>query len=162
MRHAQAAPGPIRALAIAMIEPAFQALLMASARGAETAGAPFAPTREAAVGVAAITGGAEEEGLPAQAARPHQEDGHGPAGPERSGGQWTSAEECATTWLGRPCPRGVGAPEGLEGSAPGPHPSPSGVAAAYLKIHRPSTLSGSVFGFIHFWMIDNKQASQAL
>src|SRR5512139_611662 len=116
-----------------MVEPALGALLVPSARGAETAGAPFPPTGQTAIDVATIAGRTEEEGLPAQAASPHQEDGHGPAGPERSGGQWTNARECATRGASRPRPRGVGVPEGLEGSAPGPHPSPSGAVAAYLK-----------------------------
>jgi hypothetical protein len=150
MRHAGSTPSPIGPLAIAVIEPAFRALLVPLPGGAETAGAAFAAARETAVDVAAITGGTEEEGLPAQAARPHQEDLHGPAGPEGSGGQWTSARECATTRSSRSRPRGVGAPEGLEGRAPGPHPFPSGVAAAYPKIHPPSTLSGSVSGFLLF------------
>ncbi len=133
MRHARATAQAISALPIAMVEAAFGALLMPAAGRAETAGAPFLPTRETAIGVAAITRGAQVEGLPAQAARRHQEDGHGPAGPERSGGQWTKPRGCATTPASRPRPRGVGVPEGLEGSAPGPHPSPSGVAAAYPK-----------------------------
>lgn len=155
MRHAGSAPNPIGPLAIAMVEPAFRALLVPLARGAETASAAFPPTREAAIDVAAIAGGTEEEGLPAQAARPHQEDRHSPAGPEGFGGQWTSARECATTGSSRSRPRGVGAPEGLEGRAPGPHPSPSGVAAAYLKIPPPSTLSGNVSGFLLFQMTAN-------
>ena len=86
MRHAQSAPRPIGPLAIAVIEPAFRALLVPLPGGANTPGPPFAATRRAAVDVAAIAGMAEEEGLPAQAARPHQEDLHGPAGPEIAGG----------------------------------------------------------------------------
>ena len=134
MRHAGATAGAIGALPIAVVEAALGALLVPSARGAERASAAFPPTRETAIGVAAITREAQEEGLLTKAARPHQEDGHGPAGPERSGGQWTNTRGCATTPASRPRPRGVGVPEGLEGSAPGPHPSPSGVAVAYLKI----------------------------
>ncbi len=160
MRHAQSAPGPVGPLTIAMVEAPLGALLVAPAGGAETAGAAFPPTREAAIDVAAITGVAEEEGLPAQAARPHQEDLHGPAGPETSGGQWTSAEECATTWLSRPCPRGVGAPEGPEVATLGPHPSTSGVAAAYPKPDPPSTLSGGVSGFLRYWVSDNRRRGQ--
>ena len=156
MRHAGATPGAVGPLPIPMIEPALETLLMALAGGAETLGAPFAATRGATVDVAAIAGMAEEEGLPAEAARPHQEDLHGPAGPEGSGGQWTSARECATTGSSRSRPRGVGAPEGLEGRAPGPHPSPSGVAAAYPKMPPPSTLSGSVSGFLRYWVSDNR------
>lgn len=155
MRHAGSAPGSVGALAIAMVEAPLGALLVAPTRGAETAGPPCPPTREAAVHVAAITRGTEEEGLPAEAAGPHQEDLHGPAGPEMSGGQWTRTRECATTLSSRPYPRGVGAPEGLEGRAPGPHPSPSGVAAAYPKTDLPSTLSGRMSGFIRFQMSDN-------
>ena len=81
MRHAGSAPGPIDPLAIAMVEAPLGALLVALAGGANTPGAPFAATRRAAIDVAAITGETEEEGLPAEAARPHQEDRHGPAGP---------------------------------------------------------------------------------
>ena len=81
MRHAGSAPGPIGPLAIAMVEAPLGALLVALAGGANTPGAPFAATRRAAIDVAAITGETEEEGLPAEAARPHQEDRHGPAGP---------------------------------------------------------------------------------
>ena len=150
MRHAPAAPRPIGPLAIPVIEAPLGALLVAPAGGAERPGAAFPPTREAAIDVAAITGGAEKEGLPAEAARPHQEDLHGPAGPERSGGQWTRTRECATTGVSRSRPRGVGAPEGLEGRAPGPHPLPSGVVAAYPKTHPPSTLSGRASGFLLF------------
>jgi hypothetical protein len=150
MRHAGPAPNPIGPLAIAVIEAPLGALLVPLPGGAQTAGAPFAATREAAIDVAAITGGTEKEGLPAEAARPHQEDLHGPAGPEGFGGQWTSARGCATTGRSRSRPRGVGAPEGLEGRAPGPHPLPSGVAAAYPKLSSPSTLSGSGFGFLPF------------
>jgi len=137
MRHAGATAQAIGALPIAMVQPALGALLVPSPRRAEAAGPAGPPTREAAIGVAAIAGGTQEEGLPAPPARPHEEGRHGPAGPERSGGQWTSTRECATREASRPRPRGVGVPGGLEGSAPGPHPFPSGVAAAYLKITMP-------------------------
>ena len=134
MRHAGATAGAVGALPIAVVEAALGALLVSPPRRAETPSPAFPPTRETAIDMAAITRGTQEEGLPTKAAGPHQEDGHGPAGPERSGGQWTNTRGCATTPASRPRPRGVGVPEGLEGSAPGPHPSPSGVAVAYLKI----------------------------
>jgi hypothetical protein len=140
MRHARAAPDPVGPLAVAVVEAAFGALLVPPPGGAETPGSAFPAARGAAVGVAAITRVAEEEGLPAEAAGPHQEDLHGPAGPEMSGGQWTSAREYATTVSSRPYPRGVGAPEGPEVQALGPHPSTSGVATAYPKTPSPSTL----------------------
>ena len=97
MRHAHAAPGAVGSLAIAMVEAAFEALLVLPAGGAQGPGAAFPPTREAAVHVPPIASRAEEEGLPAQAARPHEEDRHGPAGPAGSGGLWTGTGECATT-----------------------------------------------------------------
>jgi len=114
MRHAHRAPRSVGPLAIAVVEPAFGALLMAPARGAETASAPFLAARRTAVGVPTITRTAEEERPPAEPAGPHPEDLHGPAGPEMSGGQWTTAQRCARTSPSRPRPRGVGAPEGPE------------------------------------------------
>lgn len=90
--------------------------------------------------MAPITRGAEEERLPAEAAGPHSKDVHSPAGPEMSGGQWTRESECATRSPSRPRPRGVGAPEGPEVQALGPHPSTSGVTAGYPKTPPPSTL----------------------
>ncbi len=134
MRHAGVTAEAIGALPVTMIEAAFGALLVAPAGRTETAGAAFPSTRETAVDVATITGGTEEEGLPAPSARPHEQDRHGPAGPERAGGLWTRTRECATREASRPRPRGVGVPEGLEGSAPGPHPFLSGAAGASLKI----------------------------
>jgi hypothetical protein len=86
MRHARLTPGPVGPLPIPVIEAALAALLVPLAGRAETADAAFPATREAAVGVAPITRGTEEEGLPTEAAGPHQEDLHGPAGPENSGG----------------------------------------------------------------------------
>jgi hypothetical protein len=85
MRHTGAAPGAVGPLAVAVIEAALRALLVPLAGGAETPGAALPATRQAAVDVAAIARGTEEEGLPAQAAGPHQEDLHGPTGPEMSG-----------------------------------------------------------------------------
>ena len=114
MRHAGLAARPVGPLPIAVIEAPFGALLVPAASRAETPGPAFPPTREATVGMAPITRGTEEEGLPAPPAGPHPEDLHGPAGPEMSGGQWTSVRECATTRSSRPRPRGVGAPEGPE------------------------------------------------
>jgi len=49
MRHARRAPRPVGPLAIAVIEAALGALLVAPAGGTETAGAPFPATRRAAV-----------------------------------------------------------------------------------------------------------------
>ena len=71
MRHAGATAQAVGALPIAMVEAALGALLVPSARGAETAGAPFPPTGQTAIDVATIAGRTEEEGLPAQAAGPH-------------------------------------------------------------------------------------------
>ena len=139
-----------------MVEAPLGALLVAPAGRAETARPAFPATREAAVGVAPITRRAEKEGLPAEAAGPHQEDRHGPAGPEGSGGQWTSAWECATRGSSRPRPRGVGVPEGPEVAALDPHPSPSGVAGAYPKTGPPSTLSGSTSGLLRFQVSDDR------
>jgi len=155
MRHAGLTPGPVSPLAIAMVEAPLGALLVAPAGRAETPGPAFPATREATVSVAPIARWTEKEGMPAEAAGPHQEDRHGPAGPERSGGQWTRARECATTGSSRPRPRGVGVPEGPEVAALGPHPSPSGVAGAYPKTDPPSILSGRMSGFFRFQVSDN-------
>ena len=105
MRHAGATAQAIRALPIAMIEAALGALLMPSARGAKTAGAAFQPTRETTVDVTAIAGGTQEEGLPAQEAGPHQEDRHGPAGPEgfqQLRTAFLSGDNTASAWQKRP------------------------------------------------------------
>lgn len=114
MRHARPATGALGPLPVAVIEAPLGALLMPPTRGTEPPGPTLAATRSAAVGVPAITGLAEEEGPPAEPAGPHPEDLHGPAGPEMSGGQWTSVRECATSQSGWPRPRGVGVPEGPE------------------------------------------------
>ncbi len=87
MRHASATPGPVGPLPIAVIEAAFRTLLVATPSRAETAGATFPATREATVHVAPITRWTEEEGPPTESASPHQEDLHGPVGPERVGRQ---------------------------------------------------------------------------
>jgi hypothetical protein len=86
MRHARLTAGPVGALPVPVIVAPLRALLVPPAGGAETAGASFPATRGATVGVPTITRGTEEEGLPAPPAGPHQEDLHGPAGPEIAGG----------------------------------------------------------------------------
>ena len=86
MRHADSAAGPVGTLAIAVIEPALRTLLMASPGGANGAGAPRAPTREATVGMPPIAGRTEDERLPAPPTGPAPEALHGPAGPEGSSG----------------------------------------------------------------------------
>jgi hypothetical protein len=94
MRHAGATTGAVGPLVIAVVEAPFGALLMAVPGGAKTAGAACMPTREAAVGVAPITGTTEDEGLSAPLAGPQAEDLHDPVGPEMVGRQWTSSREC--------------------------------------------------------------------
>jgi len=123
MRHAGAAPSPVGPLPIAVIEAPLGALLMATPGGAETPRAPGAPTRQAAVGVAPITGATEDKGLPAPPAGPQAEDLHGPVGPEMAGRLWTSPRECATTRVSRPRLPWGGCARGPGGSSSGPSPS---------------------------------------
>jgi len=131
MRHAPLAAGPVGALPVPVIQPPFGALLVAAPRGAETPGPALAATGRATVGMAPITGTADEERPPTEPAGPHSEDLQGPAGPEMSGRRWTNEQECGISEQVGPRPRGVGRPEGLELPPPGPHPFTSGVGVAY-------------------------------
>ena len=144
MRHARAAPGAVGPLAVAVIEAALRALLVPLAGGAETPGAALPATRQAAVDVAAIARGTEEEGLPAQAAGPHPEDLHGPTGPEMSGGLDKRGRVCDTYGRSVHAPRGVERPGGLELAPPGSHPFTAGIGAPYLKTASLSTLCAAV------------------
>lgn len=88
MRHPRTMAEAIRPLAIAVVKPAFGALLMPVAGGPETSDAACSATWETAVGVAAIAGIAQEEHLVAEAAGPYPESLHGPLDPEPSGRYW--------------------------------------------------------------------------
>jgi len=140
MRHARLAPGPVGPLAIAVIESAFRALLVAVSGGAERAGAACIPTGEATVRMAAITRRTEEEELPAPPAGPHPEDLHGPVGPERSGRQWTRPRECATTRASRPRLPWGGCARGPGGCVSGPSPSHLRGRGTLPKTDRSATL----------------------
>lgn len=117
-RQARSTPGSVGPLAIAVIKAPLGALLVAPAGRAESAGAAFPPTREAAVGMAPITRGTEEEGLLTEAAGPHQEDLHGPAGPEISGGARQTREGVRHLEQAGPRP-----PRGGSARGPGAHSS---------------------------------------
>ena len=126
MRHAGTTAGAVGPLVIAVIEPAFRALLVPLARGAEAAGAAFPPTREATVDVTPIAGGTQEEGLPTPSAGPHQEDLHGPTGPEISG--WAGQTREGVRHLRQVGPR---PPRG--GTARGPGACSSRLPSLHLR-----------------------------
>jgi hypothetical protein len=84
MRHAQPAPRPGGALAVAMVRPALGARLMAAARRAETPHPASPTTRLAAVRMAPIAGPAEEERPLTPAADTDAEERHRWSGAARS------------------------------------------------------------------------------
>ena len=163
MRHAGTTAGAVGPLAIAVIEPAFRALLVPLARGAQTADAAGPPTREATVDVAPIAGGTQEEGLPTPAAGPHQEDLHGPAGPEMSGGGWTNAGGCATPTAGRSTPpAGWNGPGAWSLLLQAPIPSPPGSRHPTRKPPRLPLYVRLWFGFLRFLESDNTHRGNQL
>ena len=113
IRHA--APGAVRALAVAVVEAAFGAALVAGPGGAHRPQAAGHAAGLRAVGVAAVAGCADGERLAAHAAgSPAERVVHG-VGARRAGSDWTTGRNRVTTApTGRLC-RSAGRSRGSGG-----------------------------------------------
>jgi hypothetical protein len=120
---------------IPMIEAAFRTAAMALARGADRLAPTAAATRRRAIGVAAITGGADREEPVAEPAGALAERGVDHVG-AATRSDWTRRANRGTTdTTGSGCRSTEVVTEGLEVSAPGPHLSL--IAAFSLRDARP-------------------------
>ena len=115
IRHA--APGAVGALAVAVVEAALRAALVARPGGAHRPQAAGRAARLRAIGVAAVAGCADGERLAAHAANPPAERSVHGVGARRAGSDWTTGRNRVTTApTGRLCrsagrSRGSGGPD---------------------------------------------------